>query len=516
MQTVEIANTIDAVCEKIRAVSDFLWASPTECEWYGSIPVLGRVSAAVILLIGSGIYFSIRLRFIQVRKFGQGIKLIVNSQKATAGISPLASFLLSTAMRIGPGNIVGVTGAISVGGPGALFWMWVSAFFGMSTAFVESTLAQIFKERKEDNFYGGFAHYGRKLLNDSTSVGIILSVVYITYSLLCLPAQSFNTISSVGQIANILSGHAFMYESEVVLGSSAVLVIFLILITFHGIKGITKVTNAVVPVMSVLFAATVLILVIMNTDRIPYFVSSVFEGAFRPEAAFGGMAGTCIAQGIKRGLMSNEAGQGTITMAAATSEVRHPCEQGCIQSIGVFLDTMVIATLSAFVVIMGQMWNTAEASEWMAMGKLDKFIASAAELSPSHAMDVVSQASIAICFGLFAFTCLVGFISMTEISAARISSSRSFINFIRIACLSCIAFGLVTEISGLDLSSLWNLSDLANLVMVIVNIPLLYVGFSHVLKASRHFERCNGGTFSGSDIGLDLKVWGRNKSTTTK
>ncbi len=190
-----ILNVITAVCGKIQVVSDLFWDFPTNFDWYANIPILGNFSLAIILLIGSGIYFSIRLRFIQVRKFKRGIEVLKTS-KAKTGISPLASFFLSTAMRVGPGNILGVTGAVSVGGPGALLWMWISAFFGMSTAFVESTLSQIFKERKDDEYVGGMAFYGRRLLKNSAIVGVVLSLMYIIYALLCFPAQGFNTVSA--------------------------------------------------------------------------------------------------------------------------------------------------------------------------------------------------------------------------------------------------------------------------------------------------------------------------------
>lgn len=147
-------KAVNAVCDKLQVVSNLFWDFPTNFDWYANIPILGNFSLAIILLIGSGIFFTCQLRFIQVRKFKYGLH-VLKTQKAKTGISPLASFLLSTAMRVGPGNILGVTGAISIGGPGALFWMWFSAFFGMATAFTESTLSQIFKEKKDDEYIGG-------------------------------------------------------------------------------------------------------------------------------------------------------------------------------------------------------------------------------------------------------------------------------------------------------------------------------------------------------------------------
>ena len=181
-------------------LSDLLWEFPTNFEWYAGIPILGNLSFAIILLVGTGIYFSFRLGFIQVTNFKRGIKILTEKRSVKTGISPLAAFFLSTAMRVGPGNIIGVTGAIAVGGPGALFWMWVSAFFGMATAYMEATLAQIFKEKKEDEFVGGLPFYGRKLLGNKVWIGVALSILYILYALCCLPAQGFNVVSSIGRM----------------------------------------------------------------------------------------------------------------------------------------------------------------------------------------------------------------------------------------------------------------------------------------------------------------------------
>ena len=259
---------ITAVCAKIQVVSDLFWDFPTNFKWYSSLPVLGNFSLAIILLIGSGIYFSIRLKFIQIRKFRHGIEVLRNS-KAKTGISPLASFFLSTAMRVGPGNILGVTGAISVGGPGALLWMWISAFFGMATAFAESTLSQIFKEEKNGEYIGGMAFYGRRLLRNSAVVGVVLSLMYIIYAILCFPAQGFNTVSAMGQICSIISGTELPTTHPVYWIAFAVVIITTVAVSFGGTKKISRVTDVLVPVMAVVYVATVLILILINFTRIP-------------------------------------------------------------------------------------------------------------------------------------------------------------------------------------------------------------------------------------------------------
>ena len=212
-----VFEAINGVFSFIGPLSDFLWDFPTNFDWYSSIPILGNISFAIILLLGSGIFFSFRIGFMQVTYFKKGIRTMTEKRVVETGISPLASFFLSSAMRVGPGNILGVTGAIAVGGPGALFWMWISAFFGMAVAYMEGVLAQIFKEKKDDEFVGGLPFYGRKLLGNKVWIGVFLSVLYILYALCCLPAQGFNVVSSVGRMAEIVtgttiaSGSAFYY-----------------------------------------------------------------------------------------------------------------------------------------------------------------------------------------------------------------------------------------------------------------------------------------------------------------
>ena len=190
-------SAINNIFNFVIPVSDFFWDFPTNFSWYASIPILGNFSLAVMLLIGSGIYFSIRTGFIQVTHFGKGIRILAKKKSDEIGISSLAAFFLSSAMRVGPGNILGVTGAIATGGPGALFWMWVSAFFGMATAYTEAVLAQIFKEKKKDEFVGGLPFYGKVLLGNKLWAGVALSLMYIIYAMCCLPAQGFNVVSSI-------------------------------------------------------------------------------------------------------------------------------------------------------------------------------------------------------------------------------------------------------------------------------------------------------------------------------
>ncbi len=242
----------------------------------------------------------------------------------------------------------------------------------------------------------------------------------------------------------------------------------------------------------------------------PYFFTSVFAGAFKPEAFFGGVFGTVLAQGVKRGLMSNEAGQGTITMSAATADAKHPCEQGILASIGVFLDTIVICTLSGFVVVMAHMWTTPKADAWGQLDRLAKFNASVAELTPGTSFNAIVTFLLTLCFCLFAITCLLGMISFSEIAANRISGSRKFIHAVRVISLAVAAFGILCNIAGYELGNLWAFSDLGNILIVYFNVPIVFIGADYVFKATKHFKESDAGEFHSETVGRnDLKCWDR-------
>lgn len=498
-----IFEAINSIFDFIGPLSDLLWEFPTNLNWYANLPLIGNLSLAIIVLVGSGLFFSFKLGFLQVTNFKKGVKILTTKRETKTGISPLTSFFLSTAMRVGPGNIIGVTGAIAVGGPGALFWMWISAFFGMATAYMEATLAQIFKEKKGDEFVGGLSFYGRKLLGNKVWIGIFLSVLYILYALCCLPAQGFNVVSSVGRMAEVVTGNSIDSTSLFYYIVGGIVIVMSAVVAFGGIKKVTKWTDKMVPVMAVVYVLTVVSLILINFKSIPYFFEAVFVGAFKPEAFFGGAFGTVLAQGVKRGLMSNEAGQGTITMSAAAADADHPCEQGMVASLGVFLDTIVICTLTGFVVVMAQCWNGPNAEAWALMDKLPKFTESVATLTPGTALNAVMSFLVSLCFGLFAYTTMLGMISFSEISANRISTSKTCINIVRVLGLFVAAFGIVCNIAGLELGNLWAFSDLGNILIVYFNVPIVFIGAKYVFRATKHYKKQDGTPFTSKVIGRD-------------
>lgn len=491
-------------------IADFLWDFPTNFAWYASIPILGKFAFSILLLVGSGIYFTYKTGFVQVRRFSRGLRIMMTKKASDMGVSPLAAFLLSSAMRIGPGNIMGVTGAISVGGPGALFWMWVSAFFGMATAFCEAVMAQIFKEKGRGEYVGGLPFYGQKILGDKRIYGVLLAIIFIVYALFSVPGQTFHLFTALGSVAETVMGSPYDRTSGLYVGIAILLVISISATVFGGLKRVTAVTDVMVPIMAVVYTAVILVIILLNLPLLPYFFEAVIVGAFSPDAIFGGAFGVALAQGIKRGLMSNEAGQGTITIAAAVSENDHPCEQGFIQAIGVFLDTMVICSMTGFMVVMAHLWTGEAGVAWDAVreSKITVYLTSVQHLVPGVSMDSIVTVIVSLSYALFAFTTLIGLILFAEIAGNLISRDRKLIIGIRAAgALFFVPFGCLSVLAGLELGNLWYISDFVNIMVVYANVPLLLIGAKYVFGALEHYNRTDGARFVSVDIGVESEIW---------
>ncbi|MBY0572184.1 MAG: alanine:cation symporter family protein [Undibacterium sp.] len=506
----DIFVSVNRFFDFIVPIADFLWEFPTKEAAYSAIPVLGKLSFVVLLLLGTGMYFCVKTRLVQVRRFTVGLGIMLNKKASSAGISPMAAFLLSSAMRIGPGNIMGVTGAISVGGPGAMFWMWVSAFLGMATAFAEAVLAQLFKQKAHGSYVGGMPFYGQFLLGKRRFAGVVLASIFIVYALFSIPGQSFHLFTALGAVAETVAGQHFDRSSEVYWGIAGLLVVGVTITVVGGLKSVTRVTDLVVPIMAGIYSLLVLIIIVINYDLLPYFFKTVLSGAFAPQALFGGAFGVALAQGIKRGLMSNEAGQGTITIAAAVSENDHPCEQGFIQAIGVFLDTMIICSMTGFMIVMAHLWTGDAAVGWESIkdAKLTVFLTSVRHLVPNVALHDTVTVILASCYAMFAFTTLIGLILFAEIAANQISQHRIFIRVIRLSgALLFVPFGALAVLAGLELGNLWAISDLVNIMVVFANMPLLFIGSRYVFLCLEHYHRSGGARFVSREIGLETEVW---------
>ena len=272
---------INAFFANIVPIGDILWTFPQNFSWYANIPIIGSIPFAIYLLLGMGIYFSIRTKFVQFRYFKRGIQVLTKKKKDTTGVSPLAAFMLSAAMRVGPGNIIGVTGAISLGGPGAMFWMWISALLGMASSFVEATLAQIFKEKDGDEYVGGLPYYGQKLAGNKKGVGIALAILFIIYAMLSIPIQTFHVFTAAGTAIASVTGVSTDRTSPLYYALAIILIIGIAIAVFGGIKRVTAVTDRMVPVMAVLYATVIVGLFIANIHLFPTMKSM---GAAKNEA----------------------------------------------------------------------------------------------------------------------------------------------------------------------------------------------------------------------------------------
>lgn len=508
----QLFEAVNNVFAFIVPISDFLWDFPTNFAWYAQIPILGHFSLAILILVGAGIYLTTKTRVVQLKRFTRSIKIVANRQATETGITPFAAFMLSSAMRVGPGNIMGVTGAVSVGGPGALFWMYVMAAFGMATGFTEAVLAQLFKEKKEQEYVGGLPFYGMRILGNKKWIGIALSLLFIVYALFNVPSQTFHLFTALGSVADTIGQTTFDRTSPVYYTIGIILIVAISALVLGGMKRVTRFTDICVPIMAVIYCGIVILLILINFQTIPYFFKAVLGGAFSPEAIFGGLFGVALQQGIKRGLMANEAGQGTITMAASASSNKHPVEQGLVQSMGVFFDSFIICSMAGFVVVMAHLWTGDGGVAWDSIkdAKLDVFMLSAQHLVPGVALDSIVQVTLSLCYALFAFTTLIGMIVFAEISANMISKNKKFIMGIRaLGSLIFVPFGVLTVLANLQLGNIWYLADLMNILLVFVNVPIIFLGSKYVIKALDHYNRTDGksGFISLRDIDLETDYW---------
>ena len=298
----------------------------------------------IIMLLGCAVWFTIKSRFVQFRMIGEMIRLLGDSagkgEKGEKHISSFQAFAVSLASRVGTGNLAGVATAVAIGGPGSVFWMWLIALLGSSSAFVESTLAQLYKEKGKDSFIGGPAYYMLHGLG-LRWMGVLFAVlISITFGFAFNSVQS-NTICAAWEGAFGID-HAWI---------GAILTVLTLIVIFGGIQRIARVSSIVVPVMALGYIALALGLVLFNITRLPAVIETILSNAFGWEQAIGGSVGAALMQGIKRGLFSNEAGMGSAPNVAATAHVSHPVKQGLIQALGVFTDTLIICTCTAFIIL---------------------------------------------------------------------------------------------------------------------------------------------------------------------
>lgn len=435
--------------------------------------------ALIYLCLGVGLYFSLRTRFMQVRGLGQMIKLMFNNKSSAAGVSSFQALAMSLSGRVGTGNIAGVATAITFGGPGAVFWMWMVAFLGASTAYVESTLAQIYKEKDDNGQYrGGPAYYIEKCMGQKWYAWIFAVSTVIATGLL-LPGVQANSIAS--GLAN-----AWGVDTAV---SAAVMVVLLGFIIFGGVKRIAVFAEIVVPFMALAYILVALVIVLLNIGQVPAMIALIFKSAFGLEAGFGAVMGMAVQWGVKRGVYSNEAGQGTGPHPAAAAEVDHPAEQGYVQAFSVYIDTLFVCSATAFMLLSTGMYNVKAPSGEMLFNGLPGIETGAAytQAAVETMLPGFGASFVAIALFFFAFTTIVAYYYMAETNIAYINRKvhRPWLSFVlKLAIMAAVTYGSVKS-AGLA----WDLGDVGVGLMAWLNIVAILIIQKPALLALKDYER---------------------------
>ncbi len=416
--------------EKILLVNDFIWTY-----------------VLIAMLIVLGLYFTFKTKFVQFVNIKDMFKLLgegtSSKDKSKGEVSSFQAFCIGTASRVGTGNLAGVASAIAIGGPGAVFWMWLIALIGSASAFIESTLAQIYKVKDGDNFRGGPAYYMEKGLNKKW-MGIAFSVLII----ICF-GFAFNSVQS-----NTITAAFYSTFNTNKLLVGVILTVLTLIIIFGGVNRIAKISSILVPVMAVAYIIIALFIIIMNLNQIPTLLKTIFENAFGLKQVVGGGIGAALLQGIKRGLFSNEAGMGSAPNAAATATVSHPAKQGLIQTLGVFTDTLIICTSTAFIILLSG-------------APLDGSL-KGIELTQAALVSQVGSWGgifISVCILLFAFSSIIGNYYYGETNIQFITNKKSVLYVYRVLVATMVLFG---SIASMDL--VWNIADVFMGLMAILNL----------------------------------------------
>ncbi len=409
----------------------------------------------IAALIICGIWFTWKTRGVQFRMVGEMIRLLTDS--ATSGtdslsdkdknhkhISSFQAFAVSVATRVGTGNLAGVATAIAIGGPGAVFWMWVIALIGSATAFIESTLGQLYKQRHKDSFVGGPAYYIEKGLHCKWMAYLFAVLITITFGL------SYNSIQS-----NTICGamqKAFGWNPLIVGG---ILSVVALIIIFGGLHRIANVSAVLVPLMAIGYFILVVVIIIMNIQLIPHVMKVIFTSAFGLEQGVGGAIGATIMNGVKRGLFSNEAGEGSAPNVAATATVSHPVKQGLIQALGVFTDTLLVCSCTAFMILISGLYSTPE---------LNGIALTQAALNSE--IGAIGPTFIAIAILLFAFSSIIGNYYYGEANIRFMTSSNVVLTVYRLFSGGVLVmFGAMAS-----LEIVWNLGDLCMALLTACNL----------------------------------------------
>lgn len=444
----------------------------------------------IVMLIGVGLYYTLRTKCIQLRMLGETIRVILESPVTANGVTSFQALMLSTASRVGTGNIIGVSTAICFGGYGAVFWMWMIALVGGSSAFIESTLAQIYKKRGLYSSYGGPAYYIEAALKNRT-----LAVIF-SFALIATYGVGFNMLCAYNLQSTFVAYDFYDPNTTpwILGGIMALLVAYCLL---SGAKRLVQAVSTLVPLMGTIYLVVALVLTLMNIKLLPSIFSNIFAQAFDFQAIFSGFAGSCMMYGIKRGLYSNEAGVGSAPNAAAAADVSHPVKQGLVQMLSVFIDTLLVCTATAFMCLSSGIAPTAE-------------LAGAPYVQASLAVTLGGGAKVFITVSmvLFAFTTLLGNLYYVDSCFAyilRAIPGPKFTFTYRI--LACV---LIFIGAGSSMALMWDLADVLMGCMTIINLPVICILGTPAMRALADYtEQRKAGknpVFKARSIGIEEKL----------
>ncbi|MDD7025859.1 MAG: sodium:alanine symporter family protein [Lachnospiraceae bacterium] len=428
--------------------------------------------ALLFLLMGTGIFYTIRLKLIQVRKFGAGMKLLfgnfsLHGDHDGHGLSSFQALTTAIAAQVGTGNIAGAATAIAAGGPGAIFWMWVSAFFGMATIYAEAIMAQVTRKVENGVVSGGPIYYIHYIFKGK--FGKFLAAFF-----------SVAIILALGFMGNMVQSNSIGSSFQGAFGVSPLVVGIVIatiagIIFIGGIKRIARFTEKIVPIMAFLYILGCIVILCMNPADAAQAIRDIFVGAFSPQAVGGGLIGVTVQKamrfGVARGLFSNEAGMGSTPHAHATAEVDHPCDQGVIAMIGVFIDTFIILTLTALVIVSSGLYTNGETAAVLAQSAFNASFGNFGNIF------------IAICMLFFAFTTIIGWYYFGEVNVRALFGDRA----VKVYAIIVVIFVIIG--SALKVELVWNMSDMFNGLMVLPNLIALLPCVGVVLEKTREYEK---------------------------
>ena len=437
----------------------------------------------IFFCMAAGLYFSWRTRFLQVRYFKQMLQMLLQGKSTSSGISSFQAFNLALAGRIGTGKIAGVATAIALGGPGAVFWMWAIAFFGAATGYVETALSQVYKEKIDGNYRGGPAYYILKGIRNK-SFAIAFALVTIISLGLLLPGVQSNTICDAFQ-------HSFGIDVRI---SAGVVVFLLALIIYGGVRRIARISEIVMPIMTIGYVVGVAVILIMNFQHIPGVFLLIFKSAFGLEQSFAGMIGAAISMGVKRGIFANEAGQGTAPHASAACEVPHPAKQGLVQALSVYIDTLVVCSATALVILLTGTYRVYDSMQQVVFTGhgMPEAITDYGPINTQLAIDTtipgLGSSFVAIALFCFAFTTIMSYYFQAESNIYFLfRKQKTAFYMIQVLRIGILLVTFFTAINTMTLA--WDLADIGVGLMAWLNLIALILLRKVTFKVFSDFDR---------------------------